>query len=97
MIRVSGISQELLETMFIAGLKPLIRQELQMNMPVTLLDAFAIAKAQETKLENLQSVARTSSRWQAQRNSTFSVINTGGTAMAINSKGKKSRFNSGCY
>nr|GMC86894.1 Transposon Ty3-G Gag-Pol polyprotein [Ipomoea batatas] len=43
MNKVTGIAEPILLSMFIAGLKPLIRREVQMARPTTLMEAFDLA------------------------------------------------------
>lgn len=63
MNRVTGVSQDLLISMFIGGLKPLLKQELLLHRPPTLLEAFTIAKLHETRLDSYQQVPRPPPRW----------------------------------
>ena len=51
MNRVTGISEPLLITFFITGLKPDIRRELFFAQPSSLIDAFALARAYEAHAE----------------------------------------------
>nr|GMC64213.1 Transposon Ty3-G Gag-Pol polyprotein [Ipomoea batatas] len=54
MNKVTGIAEPILLSMFIAGLKPLIRREVQMARPTTLMEAFDLAREYEAKLEEIQ-------------------------------------------
>ena len=52
MNKVTGISEPLLISFFITGLKPTIRHELLVNRPSTLVEAFALARAYEARRED---------------------------------------------
>ncbi|XP_050911420.1 uncharacterized protein LOC127126527 [Lathyrus oleraceus] len=50
MNKVNGISEPLLISFFITGLKQTLRRELQFHRPPTLMEAFAMARAYEARL-----------------------------------------------
>ena len=52
MNKVTGISEPLLISFFITGLKPAIRRELLFNRPSSLMEAFALARAYEARKED---------------------------------------------
>nr|GMD73853.1 Transposon Ty3-G Gag-Pol polyprotein [Ipomoea batatas] len=68
MNKVTGIAEPILLSMFIVGLKPLIRREVLMAQPTTLMETFDLAREYEAKLEEIQAelqpVARSPLRWQ---------------------------------
>ncbi|XP_019157662.1 PREDICTED: uncharacterized protein LOC109154292 [Ipomoea nil] len=61
--KVTGISEEMLISMFIAGLKPYLEQELLLAKPATLEEAFALAKMFAGKHELLQQPNRPRQQW----------------------------------
>ena len=52
MNKVTGISEPLLISFFITGLKPAIRRELLFNRPLSLMEDFALARAYEARKED---------------------------------------------
>ncbi|MCH98142.1 hypothetical protein A2U01_0019141, partial [Trifolium medium] len=52
MNKVTGISEPLLISFFITGLKRSLRRELQFHRPPTLMEAFAMARAYEARLDD---------------------------------------------
>ena len=54
MNRVTGISEPLLISFFITGLKPNIRRELLFARPSSLMEAFALARAYEARAEEVK-------------------------------------------
>jgi hypothetical protein len=52
MNKVTGISEPLLISFFITGLKRNLRRELQFHRPTTLMEAFAMAQAYEARLDD---------------------------------------------
>nr|GMD31046.1 Transposon Ty3-G Gag-Pol polyprotein [Ipomoea batatas] len=68
MNKVIGISESVLTSMFIAGLKSHIRWEVQRARPPSLMEAFALAREHESQYEELQADLardkRSSFRWQ---------------------------------
>lgn len=51
MNKVTGISEQLLISFFITGLKPDIRRELLLSRPHTLMETFSLARAYEARVE----------------------------------------------
>ncbi|CAA0838264.1 Unknown protein [Striga hermonthica] len=54
MNKVRGISESLLISFFVTGLKPDIRRELLLNRPSSLMEAFALARAYEARAEEMR-------------------------------------------
>lgn len=68
MNKVTGISEAVLISMFVAGLKPHIRRGVQRAKPPSLMEAFAMAREYEAQYEDLQAdlakERRLQQRWQ---------------------------------
>ncbi|XP_057780136.1 uncharacterized protein LOC130998745 [Salvia miltiorrhiza] len=60
--RTKGISEPLLISFYISGLKPSIRRDLQLNRPPTLDETFALSRVFESKYMDSQTDARTFAR-----------------------------------
>lgn len=58
MNKVDGISEPLLISLFISGLKSDIRRELSFSKPNTLMEAFSLAKAYEARLEKTRAESK---------------------------------------
>ncbi|MCI89334.1 hypothetical protein A2U01_0110622, partial [Trifolium medium] len=52
MNKVTGISESLLISFFITGLKRNLRRELQFHRPASLMETFAMARAYEARLDD---------------------------------------------
>ncbi|KAH9681933.1 hypothetical protein KPL71_027145 [Citrus sinensis] len=63
MNKVTGISEPLLVSFFITGLKPDIRRELLFARPTSLMEAFALAKAYEARSEEIKTSSRSWTKW----------------------------------
>ena len=63
MNKVTGISEPLLVSFFITGLKPDIRRELLFTRPTSLMEAFALAKAYEARYEEIKTFSRSWAKW----------------------------------
>ncbi|KAL9448567.1 hypothetical protein AB3S75_015948 [Citrus x aurantiifolia] len=63
MNRVTGISEPLLISFFITGLKPDIRRELLLARPSSLMEAFALACAYEARAEEAKQGQRFVQKW----------------------------------
>ena len=61
--KVTGISEPLLISFFIIGLKPNIRRELLFGKPTSLMEAFALARAYEAKFEESKISSRPWTKW----------------------------------
>ncbi|PNY01861.1 retrotransposon-related protein, partial [Trifolium pratense] len=62
MNKVTGISEPLLISFFITGLKRSLRRELQFHRPTTLMETFAMARAYEARLDDNPSYNKTWNR-----------------------------------
>ncbi|PNX81441.1 retrotransposon-related protein [Trifolium pratense] len=62
MNKVNGISESLLISFFITGLKKHLRRELQFHRPATLMEAFAMARAYEARFEDTPAMGKPGSR-----------------------------------
>ncbi|CAI8597682.1 unnamed protein product [Vicia faba] len=62
MNKVNGISESLLIRFFITGLKKHLRRELQFHRPVTLMEAFSMARAYEARFDDTSAVGKPWSR-----------------------------------
>ncbi|XP_045809999.1 uncharacterized protein LOC123904368 [Trifolium pratense] len=62
MNKVNGISEPLLISFFITGLKRNLRRELQFHRPPTLMEAFAMARAYEARLDDNPGFSKNGSR-----------------------------------
>jgi hypothetical protein len=58
MNKVNGISEPLLISFFITGLKRNLRRELQFHRPLTLMDTFAMARAYEARVDDNPSLSK---------------------------------------
>ncbi|KAH9649104.1 retrotrans gag domain-containing protein [Citrus sinensis] len=58
MNNVTGISEPLLISFFITGLKPDIRRELLFTRPTSLMEAFALARAYEARSDEVKTTSR---------------------------------------
>ena len=63
MNRVTEISEPLLISFFITGLKPYIRRELLFARPSSLMEAFALARAYEVRAEEAKQGHRFLTKW----------------------------------
>ena len=63
MNKVTAISEPLLVSFFITGLKPDIRRELLFARPTSLMEAFALAKAYEARSEEIKTSSRSWTKW----------------------------------
>lgn len=63
MNKVEGISEQLLISFFVTGLKSDIRRELSFSKPSSLMEAFALAKAYEARLDEAKQEIRHNNRW----------------------------------
>ncbi|KAH9678316.1 hypothetical protein KPL71_025660 [Citrus sinensis] len=63
MNRVTGISEPLLISFYITGLKPDIRRELLFARPSSLMEAFALARAYEARAEEAKQGHRFFTKW----------------------------------
>ncbi|KAH9738515.1 hypothetical protein KPL71_018818 [Citrus sinensis] len=64
MNKVTGISEPLLISFFITGLKPNIRRELLFSRPSSLMETFALARAFEAKYDEVKQSSRSWPKWQ---------------------------------
>ncbi|XP_015387832.1 uncharacterized protein LOC107177859 [Citrus sinensis] len=64
MNKVTGISEPLLISFFITGLKPNIRRELLFSRPSSLMETFALARTFEAKYNEVKQSTRSWPKWQ---------------------------------
>ncbi|KAH9678818.1 hypothetical protein KPL71_025874 [Citrus sinensis] len=63
MNKVTGISEPLLISFFITGLKSDIRREFLFTRPTSLMEAFALARAYEARSDEVKTTSRSWSKW----------------------------------
>lgn len=63
MTRETGLSDEVFTSMYVSGLKPEISEEVLLAKPATLMEAFSLTKAYESRYERIMSSGRLASRW----------------------------------
>ena len=76
MNKVTGISEPLLISFFITGLKSDIRRELLFSRPSTLMEAFALARAYETRCEEIKQSARPWHKWSSSNAANTSTVSS---------------------
>ncbi|RVX04915.1 Retrovirus-related Pol polyprotein from transposon 297 [Vitis vinifera] len=76
MNKFTGISESLLISFFITGLKSDIRRELLSQRPSTLMEAFALARAYETRCEEIKQSARPWHKWSSSNAANTSTVSS---------------------